>query len=376
MGPIDNKQVRVYDDEGHYEFFSVDEIIARRMNQWKGWRCSAGVSNLYVDYDQNVWVCNTASTKAPKFRPEAQVMIDKRKSLGLPHNDIKLYEFKPVDLGKARHTYFGYLGNIHLPQLPKGKVTSCPLDFCTCGADVIVSKEKELRFIPKASYKPEKITGNPTAVRLNTPITHQILWDLGRNCNYDCSYCWPAVHNRTDMHLSPSAFYAFANNMINNWSKGKQIQWCFGGGEPTLHPLFDEFVEHLHQRNQWVLVTSNGSRDHKYWMDLMPSIDSVNLSAHFEFMVESRFLKTIEAISTHIVSADRPKWLEIKIMATPHTFDKALALRDKITEMGVLSDPTLQGNKVGCMSMVPLRGNYAGKLYDYTPDQMQTLQNQ
>lgn len=374
--PVDSKQVRVYDDSGHFEFFSVDEIIARGMNQWKGWRCSAGVSNLYVDYDQNVWVCNTASTRVPKLNPRAPQVIEHRKRHNLPYDDVKLYEFRPMYLDGARKSTFGYLGNIQAVQLPEDGVQSCPLNFCTCGADIILSKEKSIQFVPKDSARPGQIQ-TPTALHLNTPITNQILWDLGRNCNYECSYCWPSVHNRTDPHLASELFYAFVDNMTNNWSKGKRIQWCFGGGEPTLHPQFEEFARYLRQRNHWVLVTSNGSRDAKYWSQLMTNIDSVNLSAHFEFLVKSRFLKTVEAIAQHVAIADRPKWLELKLMATPESFEAALALRDEINNLGVLNVHTKHGNKVGCMSMVPIRGmSYAGEMRDYTPEQLSVLQNQ
>ena len=43
---------------------SIDEVIANGINHWKGWYCSAGVRNLYIDYDGNLFICNTASAGA------------------------------------------------------------------------------------------------------------------------------------------------------------------------------------------------------------------------------------------------------------------------------------------------------------------------
>jgi len=60
--PTDNKQLRVYNKNNQYSLFSVDEVIANQLNSWQGWKCSAGVRNLYIDYDGNVWVANCASS--------------------------------------------------------------------------------------------------------------------------------------------------------------------------------------------------------------------------------------------------------------------------------------------------------------------------
>ena len=59
--PLDNKQLRMYDNTGKFIRMSVDETIARGQNKWKGWKCSAGTRGLYIDYDANIWVANCAS---------------------------------------------------------------------------------------------------------------------------------------------------------------------------------------------------------------------------------------------------------------------------------------------------------------------------
>ena len=59
--PLDNKQLRIYGSDGKYTRVSVDEAIARGLNSWRGWKCSAGVRGLYIDYDGNIWAANCAS---------------------------------------------------------------------------------------------------------------------------------------------------------------------------------------------------------------------------------------------------------------------------------------------------------------------------
>ena len=60
--PLDNKQLRIYSSDSHFTRVSVDEAIARGINSWKGWKCSAGVRGLYIDYDGNIWNANCASS--------------------------------------------------------------------------------------------------------------------------------------------------------------------------------------------------------------------------------------------------------------------------------------------------------------------------
>ena len=68
--PLDNKQLRVYDNDGSFTRYSVDEVIAKELNSWRGWACSAGVRNQYIDYDGNIWIANCASIHVHRFNDE------------------------------------------------------------------------------------------------------------------------------------------------------------------------------------------------------------------------------------------------------------------------------------------------------------------
>jgi sulfatase maturation enzyme AslB (radical SAM superfamily) len=223
--------------------------------------------------------------------------------------------------------------------------------------------------------------GAPVAVEMNFPIPYQILWDLGRRCNYDCSYCWTSVHNRTDDHKDYDLLITTADNLINNWSGGKSIRWNFGGGEPTLHPKFLDFVKYLKDRNQWIMITSNGTRDHKYWAEAAKYLNSINLSAHFDGLTdekdEDRFVRNIDAICKHFDEHDDDHWLEIKLMAPPQYIDRALKLKDKINALGTLDKPGANGRIKGVVSLVPIRGlGDSGTLVEYNDNQLEMFKNQ
>ena len=205
---------------------SVEDLVSSRLNFFRGWHCEAGLENLYIDFDGRVWVANCAGSRA--------------------------YQWD--DIEKA----WGYLGNIDTKfQLPTSNVI-CPYASCGCGSDIVTTKyrgDKPIQFFDK-NYQQATVDlaqlKNMSALKTNYPMHKQILWDIGRFCNYNCSYCWPAIHNMTDPHKSLEVFCRTADYLIDNWAMGGQIRWYFGGGEPTLNPNFESFVATFHA--SWLCV--------------------------------------------------------------------------------------------------------------------------
>lgn len=404
-----NKQFRIYDSAAKYIRLSVDETIARDLNKWKDWSCSAGVRGLYIDFDGNIWICNTASSKLDRFNfTEWRTILSQHKpenptaewwpiqnKLGLDYRKTK-DAFKKIlpNTDESKTKYPGFLGNIFDGYSLPSEWFKCAWNSCGCGADVILSKIKSPEYKPLISVSnegyagKEKTLGNmvdtitdSVAVEMNFPIPRQILWDLGRRCNYDCSYCWTSVHNRTDDHKDFGLLVKTADDLIDNWAHGESIRWNFGGGEPTLHPDFLKFMAHLSARKQWTMVTTNGTRDHKYWAQAAEHLNSINLSAHFDGLTtekeEDRFVRNIAAICKHHDEHNDDHWLEIKIMSPPEHFDRAVNLKNKIIALDTLNKNGANGRIKGVVSMVPIRGlGDSGKIVEYTPEQLSILGNQ
>jgi organic radical activating enzyme len=293
-----------------------------------------------------------------------------------------------------KEKYFGFLGNIYSDYDLPTEWVLCPWKSCGCGADVILSKSKtnkhkELLQVTNYSWEgkertlkdiTDKIT-EPVAVEMNFSIPYQILWDIGRRCNYDCHYCWPAVHNRTDSHKDYNLIINTIDNLVTNWANDDKIRWNFGGGEPTLHPRFLDILKHLSNKNQWVMVTTNGTRDHKYWKEAAQYINSVNFSAHFDGLIsdkeENRFVKNIETVCEHFNIHNDDHWAEVKIMSPPKYIDRAIKLKEKINGMGLLNKIGANNRINGYVSLVPIRslGN-SGELVEYTPEQLEIFKHQ
>tara|TARA_B110000908_G_scaffold59196_1_gene71896 strand:- start:11352 stop:12731 length:1380 start_codon:yes stop_codon:yes gene_type:complete len=450
--PLDNKQLRMYDEAGKFIRMSVDETIARGLNKWKGWKCSAGSRGLYIDYDANIWVANCASAhrnsdvhydtvvegwrleRERLFGPyphidwynnntdggwplpklgwetceqhiklqeelkikETEFFLSLGKNLSNQMHDTTASAWKWESTLKDKDSNWGLLGNIREGiDLPTYYVT-CPYDQCGCGADVILSKarsNKEAQTLLDVTHNGHEGTlrvenyttdsiDSGIAMEMNFSIPYQVLWDLGRRCNYNCSYCWPSVHSNTEKFPSYEEVIQGIDMLIDHWSHGSPIRWNFGGGEPTMHPRFMDILKYLKSRNQWVLVTTNGSRSTKFWREASQYINSVNMSAHFASMDlysgnEDRFVEVCKVIMEHHDAVDDDHWIEIKLMTPPGFLERAQSTRQRILDLEMLDKPGANLRPKGTISLVPIRDlNDAEKLVDYSENEIKYFTNQ
>ena len=290
---------------------------------------------------------------------------------------------------------WGLLGNIREGIDIPEEYTVCPFNNCGCGADVILSKAKSKKHInlldvtnngQDGTIRIENYTEgsieDSVAVEMNFPIPYQILWDIGRKCNYNCSYCWPSVHSNTEKFPDFEDVIRTIDMIIDNWSEGEEIRWNFGGGEPTMHPKFLEIIKYLKSRNQWVLVTTNGSRSTKFWKEAVQYVNSINMSAHFESMDlyngnEERFIENCKIIMEHHEIIDDDFWLEIKLMTPPGFLDRAQSLRDKIVSIPIWNTTGANGRPKGSISLVPIRDiNDSSSLVNYSENEINFFRQQ
>jgi hypothetical protein len=421
--PLDNKQLRLYDKSGQFTRVSVDEAIARKLNYWKGWACSAGERMLYIDYDGRVWIANCASAEYYKkewikFSEKVigqwphEAWYDKNTLEGWPlpkdyencdqHlafldqvNKLEKEFFKTKMTGKFEdvdpNEHFGYVGNMYdRLELPE-YWADCPFDFCGCGSDVILAKAKDEDAVKHLAVSRKGYDGQhksrnmfteeikeQVAVEMNFPIRYQILWDLGRRCNYSCDYCWNGLHNLVDPHHSYEAIKKTILYIIKNWAKGKEIRWNFGGGEPTMHKKFLDIVKLLKEHDQWILITSNGSRATEYWDELKKYCNTVNFSAHFGSMSkmpghEERFIENVNTILDWHDEVDDDHWMEIKLMTPPGWLDHAIEFKNKLS-IDRLTTPGKNDRMKGCCSFVPIRDD--GGIVSYSEEEIKFFETQ
>jgi MoaA/NifB/PqqE/SkfB family radical SAM enzyme len=119
----------------------------------------------------------------------------------------------------------------------------------------------------------------------------KIEWNLGKRCNYDCSYCPSVIHDSSSPHTDIAILKATVDKLM---TLGKPIRLSFTGGEPTVHPKFEDIILYAKEKGiSWISVTTNGTRKAE-WYDQLP-VDQYVFSVHFEYDW-MRVINTIEIL--------------------------------------------------------------------------------
>jgi MoaA/NifB/PqqE/SkfB family radical SAM enzyme len=147
----------------------------------------------------------------------------------------------------------------------------------------------------------------------------KIEWNLGKRCNYDCSYCPASIHDNSSPHTDIEILKATVDKLM---TLGKPIRLSFTGGEPTVHPKFKELIQYCnHVGVSWISVTTNGTLPYEFYASL--NVDQLVFSIHLEYDWK-RVFNTLESIT------DSTKIKVIaQIMAHHDHMDAVLQLRAK-----------------------------------------------
>jgi MoaA/NifB/PqqE/SkfB family radical SAM enzyme len=134
----------------------------------------------------------------------------------------------------------------------------------------------------------------------------KVEWNLGKRCNYDCSYCPSEIHDNTSAHTDIEVLKKAVDTLA---SLGKPVRLSFTGGEPCVHPKFDELVRYAKYKGiSWISVTTNGTRPYEFYASL--PVDQYVVSVHLEYdwrrvfntiesLVDSTSIKVIAQIMAH-----------------------------------------------------------------------------
>lgn len=315
------KPIRTYAEDGKWRDWSTDELVGAKLNYLTGWKCGAGVDSLFIDMDGFVW---TASCRVG-----------------------------------------GRLGSVWDDFNVPDDWINCTKNVCSCGADLFIPKVSEVKFMPtlrKGQSLPAQgelhtpdLTEFVSMERTHASTQKQIYWEIGRRCNYDCSYCWPWIHNNTDPHKPLEDLMRATHLIEQKFTKGESVNFIISGGEPTANKDFLDWLRYLNACGHHVSLHSNGSRKPDYYQEVIHYGD-LNLSVHFEFYDRARFVKVVEAVAKE--KADNNNHgvghLEIKFMMAPHNVQETLSLEEELK--------ALPHFKEYCTwAIVPIRGGLDNK---------------
>lgn len=176
------------------------------------------------------------------------------------------------------------------------------------------------------------------------PDPFLVTWDLGRRCNYDCSYCPAHRHDNFSPHASleellQTADFVFeyisviASNRIN-----KDFNVSFTGGEPTVNPNFIKFAEYLSQKKTQLVdinlhldLTTNGAMSKSIANSVIEHFDYVTVSYHAESdqRLKDQVLERIRQFSSSNVG------LKVNVMLHAQYFDECVAVCDTLSQEGI-----------------------------------------
>jgi len=109
--------------------------------------------------------------------------------------------------------------------------------------------------------------------------TVKIEWNIGKRCNYNCSYCPSEIHDSTSPHTDIQILKSTIDRLV---ALDKPIRLSFTGGEPTVHPKFSELIKYArHKGIQWISVTTNGTLPYEFYASL--PVDQYVFSLHLEY---------------------------------------------------------------------------------------------
>ncbi len=190
-----------------------------------------------------------------------------------------------------------------------------------------------------------------------TPINEDpfiITWDLGRRCNYDCSYCPSHRHDNFSPHASLDALTATAKHIfeyisiISKHRINKDFHISFTGGEPTVNPDFIEFSEFLKKEktkytdkfNLKLSLTTNGAMSDKIADSVIDNFDYVTVSYHAETKSANKF-NVIEKIKRFKESSIG---LKVNVMMHAEHFEECQDLCETLKALDVKFIPRLIGD--------------------------------
>lgn len=174
-------------------------------------------------------------------------------------------------------------------------------------------------------------------------------------CNYKCSYC--SDYHRDGSSRWPDKWEPYIELINRLKERNKYLYIEVLGGEPTVWPRFQEFVDHISDDRVFVEYATNASRTIKYWERFRTQQAFVFLSWHHEFANDDHFYAVAE-IMQHKASVSIP------LMIVPENFERAKVLFERLKDLNVEITPKFTRTSIG-----------ENAYFEYTAEQREWVQS-
>jgi len=174
-------------------------------------------------------------------------------------------------------------------------------------------------------------------------------------CNYSCSYC--ADYHNDGSYSWPVDFEPYKNFIDNVKSKNKYVYLEILGGEPTLWPKFQDFVDYVRQDDIFIEYSTNASRTLRYWQQFKEQKSFVFLSWHYEQADDEHFYNVAKIMQDKVS-------VSVPLMVTPQNYDRARRVFDKLSTLNIEITPKLTRKKIS-----------GPDFFNYTEEQVEWIEN-
>ena len=108
----------------------------------------------------------------------------------------------------------------------------------------------------------------------------KVEWNLGKRCNYDCSYCPTSIHDNFSPHTDINVLEQTIDRLCE---LDKPLRISLTGGEPCVHPDIEDLFDYMKRKNIfWVNLTTNGTRSASWYLQNEMFFNHIVFSLHFE----------------------------------------------------------------------------------------------
>jgi sulfatase maturation enzyme AslB (radical SAM superfamily) len=188
----------------------------------------------------------------------------------------------------------------------------------------------------------------------------QVTWDLGRRCNYDCSYCPTHRHDNFSPHasleeLKKNADFVFKYiSLYMKYRHYKEASISFTGGEPTVNPNFIPFIKYLNEKYQadyksqyncTFALTSNGAMSEKMADAVVEHFSHITVSYHTEAddTLKNQALARIEQIYKN--GPAKHCTVSINVMFHAQYFEECKQVCEQLDSKGITYVPRVIGEE-------------------------------
>lgn len=183
-----------------------------------------------------------------------------------------------------------------------------------------------------------------------------ITWDLGRRCNYDCTYCAPIHHDNFSPHASLNELKKTADfifeyiTLVAKYRTTKDFHINLTGGEPTNNPNFLKLMDHLQSYKEklkdvlslYLTLTTNGTMGKRTADMVRDTFNFITVSYHTEadVSIKKNVLARIEQLHAKSI-------VKVNVMFHALYFDECVQVCEELKSKRINFIPRLIGENPG-----------------------------